>query len=395
MHGINPWIIIVSLILSLGLSIWALIIANVNLSGLVFDSEKVLDFAGLLFTIVVFLVKWILFGVIVQGVVVNGIEDGHEIFGAAWSGQHELKNGNPEGRNVRLDIHAALDNGEEFDVEVQRRDDGADYHRARFNSSMLDARMLKSNDEFETLKDSYVIFITEHDVPGKGFALYHVERIIRETGEVFDDGSHIIYVNGEYTGNDEIGNLIHDFHCVKADDIYNPELANSIRHYKEEGENNMCSSVKAYGDEREARGIAIGEARAAETAKKYQNALAERDAENARLRAELEKYKSAEKRNWIGENNTCSSVEAYGDEREARGIAIGEDWSKVRSSKKRKNGAEFSAAPVFRFSQEEKQGRLSGLPFSLFHFSKHGKSTDKNDNNRPFLWTFYFCHFCQ
>ena len=40
-------------------------------------------------------------------------------------GQHELKNGNPEGRNVRLDIHAALDNGEEFDVEVQRRDDGA------------------------------------------------------------------------------------------------------------------------------------------------------------------------------------------------------------------------------------------------------------------------------
>ena len=85
---------------------------------------------------------------------------------------------------------------------------------------------------------------------------------------------------------------------VKADDIYNPELANSIRHYKEEGENNMCSSVKAYGDiraaEAEARGRAEGRA---ETAKEYQSALAERDAENARLRAELEKYKSAEKRN--------------------------------------------------------------------------------------------------
>ena len=207
-------------------------------------------------------------------------------------GQHELKNGNPEGRNVRLDIHAALDNGEEFDVEVQRRDDGADYHRARFNSSMLDVRMLKSNDEFETLKDSYVIFITEHDVPGKGFALYHVERIIRETGEVFDDGSHIIYVNGEYKGSDEIGKLIHDFHCTKADDIYNPELANSIRHYKEEGENNMCSSVKAYGDiraaEAEARGRAEGRA---ETAKEYQ-------AEIERLKAELSKYKTdEEKRN--------------------------------------------------------------------------------------------------
>ena len=66
----------------------------------------------------------------------------------------------------------------------------------------------------------------------------------------------------------------------------------------------MCSSVKAYGDARAAEARAEGyaraaaaEAREAETAKKYQNALAERDAENARLRAELEKYKSAEKRN--------------------------------------------------------------------------------------------------
>ena len=82
---------------------------------------------------------------------------------------------------------------------------------------------------------------------------------------------------------------------VKADDIYNPELANSVRHFKdEEGEKNMCSSVKAYCDERVAE--ARAEARA-ETAKEYQSALAERDAENARLRAELEKYKSAEKRN--------------------------------------------------------------------------------------------------
>ena len=72
----------------------------------------------------------------------------------------------------------------------------------------------------------------------------------------------------------------------------------------------MCPSVREYGDIREsegyargeacgeargeARGIALGEARAEA---KYQNALAERDAENARLRAELEKYKSAEKRN--------------------------------------------------------------------------------------------------
>ena len=200
-------------------------------------------------------------------------------------GQHELKNGNPEGRNIRLDIHAVLDNGEEFDVEVQRQDDGAGPHRARFNSSMLDVRMLKIREEFETLCDSYVIFITEHDVLEKGYPLYHVERIVKETGEAFDDGSHLIYVNGEYKGSDEIGKMIHDFHCVKADDIYNPELANSVRHYKEEGGENMCASVKAYGDIRAAEGKAIGRA---EAAKEYQEEI-------ARLKAELAKYGAADK----------------------------------------------------------------------------------------------------
>ena len=60
----------------------------------------------------------------------------------------------------------------------------------------------------------------------------------------------------------------------------------------------MCSSVKAYCDERAAEAREEGRAEGrAETAKEYQAALAERDAENARLRAELEKFKSAEKRN--------------------------------------------------------------------------------------------------
>ena len=75
---------------------------------------------------------------------------------------------------------------------------------------------------------------------------------------------------------------------VKADDIYNPELANSVRHFKdEEGEKNMCSSVKAYCDEKVAE--ARAEARA-ETAKEYQMEI-------EKLKAELAKYQSAEKRN--------------------------------------------------------------------------------------------------
>ena len=78
-----------------------------------------------------------------------------------------------------------------------------------------------------------------------------------------------------------------DGNMHKTDDIYNPELANSIRHYKEEGESNMCPSVREYGDIREAEGEARGEARAAA---RYQDEI-------EKLKAELAKYKTAEKNN--------------------------------------------------------------------------------------------------
>lgn len=64
-NGIPFWIFIVSLIISIGLSIWALIIANANFDGLVFDFGKVTDFVGLLFSVagVVFTIFFVIVGV--------------------------------------------------------------------------------------------------------------------------------------------------------------------------------------------------------------------------------------------------------------------------------------------------------------------------------------------
>lgn len=51
--------------------------------------------------------------------------------------------------------------------------------------------------------------------------------------ELFNDETHIIYVNGEYKGNDPIGDLMHDFHCKKADDMKSKLLADRARYLKE------------------------------------------------------------------------------------------------------------------------------------------------------------------
>lgn len=65
-------------------------------------------------------------------------------------------------------------------------------------------------------------------------SLYHIERTVQETGGLFGDGSHIIYVNGSYKNDSEaIGRLMHDFRCTDADDMFYAELAKHVRHFKE------------------------------------------------------------------------------------------------------------------------------------------------------------------
>lgn len=148
--------------------------------------------------------------------------------------QREYKSSVPKGRSITLDIHAVDANNREYDIEVQRADAGADVHRARFHSSMVDSKMLKAGQEFKEIKDTYVIFIAENDVMGAGLPLYHIERMIQETGAEFGDGSHILYVNGSYKNDqDPVGRLMHDFRCVSSVDMFYPLLAEQVRHFKE------------------------------------------------------------------------------------------------------------------------------------------------------------------
>lgn len=76
---------------------------------------------------------------------------------------------------------------------------------------MLDANLLRKGEKSDELPETYVAFITEHDVIGKGRPLYHIGRYIFDTNERFDDGSHILYVNGEYRDETPVGKLMHDF----------------------------------------------------------------------------------------------------------------------------------------------------------------------------------------
>ena len=160
--------------------------------------------------------------------------------------QEPLKN--LQGRSAVLDVHAIDSNDKEFDVEIQRKDTGAGAKRARHNSSLLDAHILKAGDDTEDIPDSYVIFITENDVMKGNQPIYPVERYVTigENKVLFGDGSHIIYVNGKYRGNDEIGKLMHDFSCTNPDDMNYETLAKKARYFKqdEKGVAAMCKIME-------------------------------------------------------------------------------------------------------------------------------------------------------
>ncbi|GFH93424.1 hypothetical protein IMSAGC002_04701 [Lachnospiraceae bacterium] len=149
-------------------------------------------------------------------------------------------------RSVRLDILATDSTGAKLNVEVQRSDKGAGRKRARYNSSMMDANLLKKGEDFDKLPETWVIFITENDIMGKGLPLYPIERCFLGTGERFGDGSHILYVNGAYRGDTPIGKLMHDFSCTDAADMYYGTLADRVRFFKEskEGIEIMCRAME-------------------------------------------------------------------------------------------------------------------------------------------------------
>jgi len=160
--------------------------------------------------------------------------------------QEALKN--LQGRSATLDVHAVDSDNKEFDVEIQRKDAGAGAKRARHNSSLLDAHILKSGEETEDIPDSYVIFITENDVMKGNQSIYPVERYVTigKNKVLFGDGSHIIYVNGKYRGDDEIGKLMHDFSCTNPDDMNYEALAKKARYFKqdEKGVKAMCKIME-------------------------------------------------------------------------------------------------------------------------------------------------------
>ncbi|MBR1741821.1 MAG: PD-(D/E)XK nuclease family transposase [Lachnospiraceae bacterium] len=158
------------------------------------------------------------------------------------------------GKEVRLDILARDSMGKAYNVEVQKVLSGAPVQRARFNGAMVDVTLLKKGQEYVEMPERYTIFITEDDKFQMGLPAYHVENTVKELDHApLGDGSHIVYINGQYRNTDTpIGKLMHDFFCKKAEDMLNPLLKERVHYLKETegGKKDMCEIMEGLMEQR-------------------------------------------------------------------------------------------------------------------------------------------------
>ena len=158
-------------------------------------------------------------------------------------------------RSLCLDVYACDKDNKKYDLEIQREDKGASPKRARYHSSVVDIENLNVNDEFDDLIGTSIIFICENDIYGKGEPIYSFNRVDTCNGIIFNDECNILYVNGKYRQDDDLGRLMHDFNCNKADDMYYDIMKETTRYLKEtkEGVQQMCKILEEFVEEENAK----------------------------------------------------------------------------------------------------------------------------------------------
>lgn len=158
---------------------------------------------------------------------------------------------NPQGRSVILDAKCVLGDGRKTDIEVQRANDTDHQRRVRYNGAILTTNLTDPGEKFENIPDVCVVFISRFDIFEGNHSLYHVDRIIRETGKVVDNGFEEVYVNAKVKDGSDVSELMEVFVDDAAYNSKFPVTSGSKRRYKttEEGQQVMCEIMERIAKE--------------------------------------------------------------------------------------------------------------------------------------------------
>lgn len=159
---------------------------------------------------------------------------------------------NLQGRSVVLDVLCEMEDGRICSVEVEKSRKHNHFKRVRYNTSCITTNITETGADFEKVPDVISIYISDFDIFKKNKVIYHVERIVKETAEICDNGMQEIYVNASADDGSDLAELMRIF---KEQDKYNYEKFPRISKRKhqflvdERGEKEMCELVENYAKE--------------------------------------------------------------------------------------------------------------------------------------------------
>ena len=184
--------------------------------------------------------------------------------------QKDLRN--LQGRSVILDALCRDRTGKCYNIEVQKPDNDDHQRRVRYNASCITTNFTKEGERFLQIPDVIIVFISRFDPFKKGKTMYHVDRVLRETGEVVENGFSEIYVNAAVKDGSDVSELMEVFTQTDKYDFKRfPLISARKKQFKVPGKGEaggMCTIVEEFAKEYAREEVAKAEAKAAKAAAK-------------------------------------------------------------------------------------------------------------------------------
>ena len=103
-----------------------------------------------------------------------------------------------DAKGVRLDVYVNDGKGTVYDIEMQAVTSKYLPRRTRYYQSMIDLQLVDKGQDYDTLNNSYIIFICLSDLFGKGHYMYTFENVCKEDSEVIlNDGAKKVFLNAD------------------------------------------------------------------------------------------------------------------------------------------------------------------------------------------------------
>ena len=111
----------------------------------------------------------------------------------------------PEYHGVRLDVWAEeMGTRKRFNVEMQVKQEDAIDKRSRYYHAQMDMDALLTGKGYESLPDTYVIFICDFDPFGDAMYRYTIRRYSEENRKTLNDGQVTVYLSSKGTNESEV-----------------------------------------------------------------------------------------------------------------------------------------------------------------------------------------------